>query len=39
VAGASVKVVGTLSGATLAATVLDVDGCAGQRHSAQHGKH
>lgn len=39
VAGATVKVVGTLSGSTLAATVLDVDGCAGQRHSAQHGKH
>jgi hypothetical protein len=38
VAGAKVKVVGTLSGSTLAASVLDVDGCAGQRHAAQHGK-
>lgn len=38
VAGATVKVVGTLSGSTLAASVLDVHGCAGQRHAAQHGK-
>lgn len=39
VAGAVVKVLGTVSDATLTATVLDVDGCAGQRHAAQHGKH
>jgi hypothetical protein len=38
VAGATVKVVGTLSDTTLTATVLDVAGCAGQPHSAQHGK-
>lgn len=38
VAGAVVKVLGTLSGSTLTATVLDVGGCAGQRHSEQHGK-
>jgi hypothetical protein len=38
VAGATAKVVGTLDGSTLAATVLDVHGCAGQRHAAQHGK-
>jgi Domain of unknown function (DUF4382) len=38
VPGATVKVVGTLSGTALAATVLDVHGCAGQRHASQHGK-
>jgi hypothetical protein len=38
VAGATVKVLGTLSGTTLTATVLDVDGCAGQRHSEPHGQ-
>ncbi|MEY4907455.1 MAG: hypothetical protein RL260_1173 [Pseudomonadota bacterium] len=38
VAGAAVKILGTLSGTTLTATVLDVDGCAGQQHSEQHGK-
>ena len=38
VAGAVVKVLGTLSGTTLAATVLDVDRCAGQQHAEQHGK-
>lgn len=39
VAGATVKVIGTLSSTTLTATVLDVAGCAaGQRHSEQHGK-
>jgi hypothetical protein len=38
VAGAAVKILGTLSGTTLTAMVLDVDGCAGQQHSEQHGK-
>lgn len=38
-AGATVKVIGTLSDTTLAATVLDVEGCKGQRHASQHGKH
>ncbi|MEX8495942.1 DUF4382 domain-containing protein [Sphaerotilus sp.] len=37
VAGATVQVLGTLSGTTLSATVLDIDGCAGQRHSEPHG--
>lgn len=35
VAGATVKAMGTLSGTTLTARRLEVDGCAGQQHAAQ----
>jgi Domain of unknown function (DUF4382) len=38
VAGATIQALGTLSGTTLTAAVLDVDGCAGQQHAEQHGK-
>jgi hypothetical protein len=39
VAGAKVKALGALTDRALAAKVIDVEGCAGQQHSAPHTKH